>query len=286
MQIALFGAGGYIGRHIAAHFNQIGLSVIRYSSASEGTFNPDTGFLADSVVIAPGTDCVIYLSQSPYYRQKSERADHMWGVNVVSAMKVAELARRVGVKRFIYASTGNVYSPSFSPLKEGFPVCRDNWYSLSKVHAEECLALFNNDMSVTSARIFGVYGPGQTDKLVPNLVRSIQSGVTINLAPKQGDSEDDGGLKVSLCYIDDIVDVFSKMLHKSGPEIINIAGSEVLSVRDVAQAVGVQLGIVPKFETGGQPRAFDLVADISELVGLYNPKFTPFSEGIRQTLES
>ena len=284
MQIAIFGAGGYIGRHIEAYLLQIGMSVICYSSASGCAFNPATGLLLDSTIIPKGTDCVIYLSQSPYYRQKSERIDHIWGVNVVSALKAAELARRVGVKRFIYASTGNVYAPSFSPLKEGGEVNRGNWYSLSKVSAEEGLTLFNSDMSVTSARIFGVYGAGQTDKLMPNIIRSVRTGMTISLANKKGDSEDGTGLRVSLCYINNIVDVFSKMLLKPGPEVVNIAGSEVLSIREIAQAVGAQLGILPKFELATQPRAFDLVADITKLVEIYNPKFTLFQDGIRDTL--
>ena len=284
MKIVIFGAGGYIGQHISEKFQKIGLDVIRYSSAEGEIFDPKTGLLADSVNIPAGTDGVIYLSQSPFYRQMPERADHLWGVNVVSAMKVAELARRAGVNRFIYASTGNVYSPRFSPLREDCPIRRDDWYALSKVHAEEGLSLYKKDMSITIARIFGVYGPGQTDKLVPNLIRSIRSGVPIKLSPKPGDDKEGGGLRVSLCYIDDVVEIFSHLVCQAAPELFNVAGSEVLSIRDIAQFVGTEIGISLKFEIGSQPREFDLIADVTRLVEIVNPKFTPFAEGIQRVL--
>lgn len=248
-------------------------------------FDPASGILNDEFNLPADTECVVYLAQSPYYRQMTEKVAHLWGVNVVSAMKVAELARRAGVRRFIYASTGNVYSPSFSPLSEENPVRRDDWYALSKLHAEEALVLFKNDMSVTAVRIFGVYGLGQTNKLVPNLVQSIRSGVPIKLAPNPYDNEDADGLRMSLCYIDDVVEIFTQLVAREGSDVINVAGSEVLSIRSIALAIGVQLGISPQFEIASQPRAFDLVADVTKLTGMFDPKFTPFVEGIRRTLQ-
>lgn len=284
MKIAVFGAGGYIGKRLTEKFRRIGLEVVCYSNAVGGVFDQESGLLSDNVDIPRNVDCSIYLSQSPYYRQMPEKAGHLWGVNVLSAMKVAEMSRQAGVPQFIYASTGNVYSPSFSPLKEDFPVRRNDWYALSKVHAEEGLALYRSDMSITSVRIFVIYGPDQTNKLVPNLVKSIRTGIPIMLAPKVDDSEN-CGLRVSLCYIDDVVDIITQLLGKNAPDLINIAGSEVLSIRHIAKQIGEQLAISPKFEISNQPRGFDLVADVTKLVELYNPIFTPFSEGIRRTLE-
>lgn len=283
MQVVVFGAGGYIGRHITEHLRQIGFNVICYSSASGNTFDLNTGLLADSANIPAGTNGVIYLSQSAYYRQMPEKAGHLWGVNVVSAIKAAEMARRAGVQRFIYASTGNVYAPSFLPLHEECPVRRDDWYALSKLHAEEVLALFRNDMSVTVARLFGVYGPSQTDKMVPNLAAAIRSGSPIKLAPNPDNELDTEGLKLSLCYIDDVVGIFSRLISQEGADVLNIAGLEALSIRDIALAIGDQLGIPPSFEIANQSRSFDLVADVTKLVGMFNPEFTPFAEGIRRT---
>lgn len=285
MQIAVIGAGGYIGRNLIARLGSVGDYVIPYSSSTNNVFDARTGVLNDDVQIPKGTDCVVYLAQSPFHRQMPDMAAHLWGVNVVSALKAADLARACGAKRFIYASTGNVYAPSFFPHREDASTRRDDWYALSKVHAEECLALYRNDISITVARIFGVYGPGQTGRLVPNLVQSVRSGVPVKPAPNPCSIEDRGGLKVSLCYIDDVVEIFSQLIHKSLPDVINVAGPESLSIRDIAQAIGERLGVTPKFEVSDHPRAFDLLADITTLVETLNPIFTPFNEGLKRTLE-
>ena len=284
MKVAVFGAGGYIGQRLTEKFRRIGFDVGCYSNTSGDVFDHDSGLLSDNVDILGSVDCSIYLSQSPYFRQMPEKVGHLWGVNVLSAMKVAEISRRAGVTRFIYASTGNVYSPGFSALKEDFPVRRDDWYALSKVHAEEGLALYRNDMSITSMRIFGVYGPDQINRLVPNLVKSVRTGVPIMLAPKV-DDDDNCGLKVSLCYIDDVVDIIGHLLEGDAPDRINIASTEVLSIRDIATQIGERLGVAPKFEIAKQHRGFDLIADVTKLLELYNPTFTSFPEGIRRTLE-
>ena len=191
MTVAIFGAGGYIGRRLMRALERRHMEVAPYSSGDAGIFEPDSGLLHADVTLASGTECVIYLSQSPRIRQMPDQAAHVWGVNVVSALCAATLARQCGARRFIYASTGNVYAPSFDPLRETDAVQRDSWYPLSKVQAEEGLALFRHDMSVLITRIFGVYGPGQTDRLVTNLQQSVRSGVPITLAPRPERADDD-----------------------------------------------------------------------------------------------
>ena len=124
---------------------------------------------------------VYYLAQSPRYRQTPEQSAHLFAVNCVAATQAAEAARRAGVNRFIYASTGNVYQSSFLPLAETAPVRRDNWYALSKVMGEDALALYRPYLDITIARIFGVYGPQQTDKLVPMIAERIKARLPIFL---------------------------------------------------------------------------------------------------------
>ena len=284
MKVAVFGSGGYIGQRLVARLVLNGAEVVSYSSGEGDLFDPSSGVLRDSVEVPVGTACVVYLSQSPRYRYMPAEAVHLWGVNVVSAIRVARLARQSGVRRFIYASTGNVYKPSFDLLSEGSELRRDEWYALSKVHAEEALALFKTDMSVLSARIFAVYGPNQTGRLLPNLVNSVLANQAIELAPQPNDRNDNGGLRVSLCYVDDAIEIFCRLISSRVAGAINIAGSEVLSIRDMALAIGRQLGRSPNLEAAGPPRAFDLAADITRLVGIYQPKFTSFEDGLRAVL--
>jgi UDP-glucose 4-epimerase len=285
MQILIVGSGGYIGKNLTKKFSEFGIDVTECTSSLSGLFESTSGIVSDSFSIPAGTECVFYLSQSPYYRQLPNRLDHLWGVNTLSPIKIAALAKKSGVKKFVYASTGNVYAPSFLPLSEADPIRRDDWYSLSKIHAEECLLNFSNDLEIICARIFGVYGPNQTEKLLPNLINSVKSGTPINLEPQLGTKK--YGLNISLCYIEDVVDIFMNIatsnLDFSGA--INIAGHEVLNIGDIAKEVGRYLDVNPIFNYSENPRRLDLIANNSKLVKLMNPKFTTFADGIIKTLD-
>ena len=285
MQVLIVGSGGYIGRNLAKKLNYLGIKVIECTSSLPGLFESTSGIVSDSFSIPVGTNCIFYLSQSPYYRRLPDRLDHLWGVNTLSPIKIAALARQSGVKKFVYASTGNVYAPSFLPLSERDQIPMDDGYSLSKIHAEEGLLNFSNDLDVVCARIFGVYGPNQTDKLIPNLIKAIQSKIPINLEPQVGTER--FGLNISLCYIDDIVNIFSSIAvsQLGASEVINIAGDEVLNIGYMAKVIGGLLRIDPTINFLDTPRKLDLISNNSKLTNLYSPMFTPFTAGIEKTLD-
>jgi nucleoside-diphosphate-sugar epimerase len=285
MHILIVGSGGYIGQNLARKLTNLGANVIEHTSSFPGLFEPTSGIVTDSFSILNGTDCIIYLSQSPYYRQLPDKLEHLWGINTLSPIKIANLARKSGVKKFIYASTGNVYTPSFLPLSETDPIRRDDWYSLSKIQAEECLLNFSADLEVVCTRIFGVYGPNQTDKLIPNLINAIKSELPVNLHPQPNANQ--YGLNISLCYIDDLCDIFTSIatsqVEISG--VINVAGNEVINIGDIATEIGSLLNINPIINYSEAPRKLDLISNNSKLINRYNPIFTPFVTGIKKTLD-
>ena len=204
---------------------------------------------------------------------------------MVSAIKVAEMAHKAKVERFIYASTGSVYVPSFNPLSEASPLRKDSWYLLSKVHAEEVLSLYRNDIDLTIMRIFGIYGPGQNDKLVPKILKSVLEEKEMGIERNAEDASDLDGLKISLCYIDEAVKMLNNLIMKGEPPYINIAGNEVVSVRKVATIIGLYLKKNPTFKILDKYRQFDLIADISLLQRTLNPRFTNLERGLKKTVE-
>jgi nucleoside-diphosphate-sugar epimerase len=284
MKVLIVGSRGFIGRHLLNHLASTGIDVCGVSSSDGKGIEAHTGVLSEQFSIPPGTDTIIYLAQSPYYRQVPEMASHLLNVNVTSAVKVADMARRLNVSRFIYTSTGNVYAPSFKPLSEDASLRRDNWYSLSKIHAEETLSLFRNDLNITIVRLFGVYGPGQTDKIIPKLLNSLAQGVPIFLERNLTDPEDLGGLKLSTIFIKDILEILTKLICISGTPYLNIAGDEVVSIRQIAEMMGIILEKDVKIETVNKYRSFDLIADIELLRKTLSPNFTPFEIGIQETI--
>src|SRR5262245_16385016 len=103
MKVAVIGSGGFIGRALTRVLAAGGVEVVPISSASDGAFDENTGVIAERFLRETKLDVVVYLAQSPYYREMPHRAAHLWGVNVVSAIKAGEWARTCGATRFIYA---------------------------------------------------------------------------------------------------------------------------------------------------------------------------------------
>lgn len=284
MKVLIVGSGGYVGTHLQAFLEAEGFQVCCVSSADGTGIDPRTGILPDGFGVSAGTDVVVYLAQSPYYHTVPEGFSHLLNVNVTSAVKVAEAARKANVRRFIYASTGSVYEASFTPLSESSPLRRDNMYALSKVHAEEVISFYREYMDVVVMRIFGIYGPMQTGKLVPKLFESVLNGREILIERNPADESDLDGLRISLCYIDDVVDIIVGLIRKGGLPYINVAGDDFGSVRKIASLMARHLKTRPKFKVFDRCRHFDLIADVSLLKRELNPRFTSLKVGLKRTI--
>lgn len=284
MTILVMGSGGYLGRHLAARLIATGLEVAEASSSTRFGIEPQTGLLPSNFIIPEGTETIVYMSQSPRYRELPESADHVLSVNALSPVRLALLAKNAGVKRFIYLSTGTVYEPSFDSISEDAPLRRDGWYALSKIHAEEGLSLFRGDIEVHLVRLFGVYGPEQKDRMVPNIVNSILAGRVIKLQRSPNEGAETGGLRISLCYVDDAVDCLRNLVLNGGPSILNLASPAFASIREIAELIGKNLSIQPRYEIDSSIRDADLIANTSLLNSIYPHTYISLEDGIRRTL--
>ncbi len=285
MRIAILGARGYLGRHLVTFLRRMGVEVFPFSSQTEGNIDPRTGVLSDAFLLPEAIDTIVYLAQSPFYHNVLENFSHVINVNVSSAVKVAECARKKRVQRLIYASTGNVYTPSFGPISEATPLKKRNGYIMSKVWAEEALSLFRDDFQLILLRPFGIYGPGQTNKLIPNLLDSIFQGREIYLERNPQNSSDHGGLRISLCYIDDAVKMLSQLITQGGPPYLNIAGDRAVSIREMVTLMSEYLKRDCRVSLSEKYRQSDLIADISLLTETLKPRFTSLEDGLRATVD-
>jgi UDP-glucose 4-epimerase len=287
MNVAVIGAGGFIGRRLCEHLKLEGCSVAHISSAKPGGIDPGTGGLDPAFELPGDLDAVVYLAQSPYSSRPKNQAHHVLAVNVVSAVQVAEHAARRGVRRFIYTSTGNVYAPSFQARVETDPLSTDSWYALSKVHAEQCLLALPVELDVSILRLFGVYGPGQQGRLIPNLIQRVTNDEPVLLQPGADQTAEPHGLRISLIHVDDIVAVINRGLQVDLPPVMNVASDETYSIFEIASEIGKVFGFEPNFENVDTARSGDLVADISTLKAWY-PEFSArrFSNALKEMIRA
>lgn len=286
LRVAVVGAAGYVGGYLCTRLLDRGHEIFSYSAGGGNGISLETGLFPSTFAFPTGLDAVYFLAQSPRYRMMPAQSAHLLSVNCVAAVQAAEAARHAGVQRFVYASTGNVYAPSFCPLAETDPVRRDNWYSLSKLMAEDALALYQACFDVTVARIFGVYGPAQKDKLVPSICESVRSGRELFVDRNPSNPLDLDGLKVSLIYIDDLVDALLGILGTRCGGVINLAGPEGISIRRMAETAGRVLDLCPTISVGGKSRESDLIADNGLFVKYFGKAKISFEEGMKRVLAS
>jgi UDP-glucose 4-epimerase len=284
------GAGGYVGFFLCKRLIETGHEVTGLCLAEQAEMLGATGCRihvhdlgAREEIKAEPVNTVVYLAQSPFYRQMPEKAYDLFDVNVCGLVKAADFARRVSAERFIYASTGNVYEPSFEPLREGSPVRDDDFYVLSKLTGERLIELYRRYFAVTTVRFFAIYGPNQQHMLIPTIIGKVKAGTPVFLEPAAGMDEENKGLRLTPCFIDDAVEAIEIFLDAAVPSPINVASAEVVSIKEIALEAGRLLNKEPIFANAPSARKWNLIAD-STLLRKYKPRFMPFAEGLRRMM--
>lgn len=281
MRVLVTGATGLIGRGAVAALRGRGHDVVavvrpgREPSPGATAIEHDLLERVDARSL-PEADVVLHLAHHPHVTFP-EHATKLYRLNASATLELLDAARSLGVTRFVHASTGGVYGYASHPLREDDPPRATDFYALTKLHAEALVRLYGEYFSTTILRPFFPYGPGQRDRLIPRLARSIEQGEPVLV-------DDDGGPRLNPIYVDDAVAAFVAAVEGGTEQLLNVAGEEVVTVRGLAETIGGLLRSEPRF----QPRARDggdLVADISRLRAVLDAgRFVGLQDGLRRTL--
>ncbi len=177
MKVLVTGGAGFIGSHIVDALIAEGHSVAVVDDLSTGKQNNlDTRahfHLADirdadaltQIFDEEMPDAISHQAAKADVRESMQKPVLYADVNVLGSLNLLEQARRTGVKKFIYASTGGaVYGePETLPVTEEHPVNPLDPYGASKHHVEHYLYLYekNYGLPYTILRYPNVYGPRQ-----------------------------------------------------------------------------------------------------------------------------
>jgi nucleoside-diphosphate-sugar epimerase len=283
----VIGGAGFVGRHLVRHLAAHGLRVLatcRLSSvppAAPGVeWVPSDLSAADPTAGWPARyDALVYLAQSSRWRDFPAGADDVVRVNVAAVQRAADHARQAGAKRFVHMSTGSVYGQAREPAREDEPVAvgaNRSFYAASKLAAELLLGPYSTCFGVTQLRLFMPYGRGQNEKmLLPQIVSKVRAGGQIDLhAPD--------GLRCNPVAAADVAEAVRRCLSLEGSQTLNLAGPEVLTLRQIAESVGAAVGRGPQFQVKPDPGPV-IVGDTSRLkaaLGWQPP--TKFADGVRE----
>ena len=227
--------------------------------------------------LLPGRlDAVAHLAQAREYRRFPELASDIAMVNLNGLINVLEAARTAGAARVVFASSGGVYQAGPGLRKESHPPAPPNFYLATKLAGELLATGYRSFFDVVSLRLFFPYGLGQpATRFIPDLVRRVVAGEPVQV---QGSD----GLKANPVHLEDAVTALGRALALEGSHLINVAGPEVLTLRQMVELIGEQVGRPPVLDEAGVPGSRDLVADITLMKRLLGAPKSRFQDRISE----
>jgi UDP-glucuronate 4-epimerase len=312
--VLLTGGAGFIGSHVAEALLRRGLqlSVVDslddfYSPAAKranleevrraGNFSFSELDLCDFDALRQAIsnlrpDTIIHLAARAGVRPSIENPQLYERVNVGGTVNLLELARQLGVKRFIFGSSSSVYGiTNRVPFVEDDPCLRPiSPYAATKLAGEFFCHTYAHlyGLSMVCLRFFTVYGPRQRpDLAIRKFTSLMEAGKPI---PVFGD----GSMGRDYTFVDDTVaGVLAALDYQFPPggtpfDIFNLGNSHPVSLNELIETLERVTGRVAirdrmALQPGDVPITWAGTDKAARLLG-YRPA-TSLTEGLRRFVD-
>ena len=265
MKVLVTGGCGYKGHILIPKLLARGYEVVCFDTQWFGNFlAPDARLQvvkgdvrAIETVPLDGVDCIIHLSSIANDPCGDLDPRLTWEISALATMLLADQAKRRGIERFIYASSGSVYG-----VKDELQVTEDlelkpiSEYNKTKMVAERVLLSYQDDMVVQIVRPATVCGYSPRMRL----------DVSVNMLTMQALSKGKitvfgGNQTRPNIHIDDITDVYLHLIdHPEATGIYN-AGFENISIMDIAKLVTRYVPVDIVVTASNDPRSYRVNSD-------------------------
>ncbi len=239
MIILVTGACGYKGNVLVPKLLNAGHSVLAFDIMWFGNdLQPHSrlqiieGDVRDiDKIPLEGVDAIIHLSSVANDPAGDLDPKLTWEISALATMQLIDRAARVGIKHFIYASSGSVYG-----LKDEAQVTEDltlvpiSEYNKTKMVAERVVLSYANQMAIQIVRPATVCG------ISPRMRFDVSVNMLTMQALTRGEITVFGGNQTRPnIHIDDITDLYLFLLNR--PDVIGVfnAGFENLSIQKIAE---------------------------------------------------
>jgi UDP-glucose 4-epimerase len=306
MRTLVTGAAGFIGSTLVDRLLADGHSVVGVDDLSSGRSeniveaerSADFEFAKADIVSADliglladtQPEVVFHLAAQISVKLSVDDPQFDSTVNVVGTVRLAEAARRAGVRKVVHTSSGgSIYgTPPTYPTSEDIPIDPSSPYAASKVAGEVYLNMYRNLYGLHCSHIApgNVYGPRQDPHGEAGVVAIFSRAL---LAGKPTKIFGDGTDTRDYVFVDDVVDAFVKASGEAGDgQRFNIATGTETSTRQLHSEIAKAAGAPdePEFHP---PRLGDLrrsCLDISraEAVLGWRPSVT-LEDGVARTVD-
>ena len=285
MRILITGGTGFVGsvlgpRLIAAG-HQVFCACRPGSSAPFGqTITWDVASPTGMDGLPKAIDSVVHLAQSRSYRNFLTDSREMFDVNIAATMSLLRWAAQTKVGKFCLISSGAVYEPFVGELQEDAAVFPGSFLGASKLASENIAKPFSDLFNLSILRLFFPFGPNQKDRLIPDLIMRVRTGAAVHV------TANGEGMLLAPTFVHDIVEVILTSLEASWAGTVNVASPQVLSIREIAESIGREIGVAPKFESFERP-PIKIVPRLDRLAERFHlDRFTRFENALQQTLQT
>jgi UDP-glucose 4-epimerase len=298
MRVLVTGGAGFIGGHSCRLLRERGHEVAALDDLSHGKReNVPEGvrlvvrdIRAADVLQGEKPDAVLHLAAQMDVRKSV--ADPLFdaSVNVLGTLNVLEGARRAGVKRFVFASSGGaIYGEQETfPASESHPRRPASPYGVSKLCAEEYVTHYAlaHGMSTLSLRYANVYGPGQ-DPLG-------EAGVVAIFLHKMLGGQDpvingDGEQTRDYVHVEDVARINCDALESSIGGALNVGTRRETTVNELARLLAAACGFSGAIRHGpgkaGEQRRSSIDASAARAQLGWEPRIA-LEPGLAQTARS
>lgn len=263
--ILVTGACGYKGSVLVPKLLDRGYRVTAIDTQWFGSSLPDHGNLtnvkADVRTITEdcltGIDSIIHLASIANDPCGDLNPKLTWEVSALATMQLADMAKRKGIKQFIYASSGSVYGvKDENQVTEGLKLEPISEYNKTKMVAERVILSYQEDMSVQIVRPATVCGLSPRMRLDVSVnMLTMQALMNKKITVFGGEQQRPN------IHIDDITDLYVFLIEN--PQVTGIynAGFENLSIMEIARFVADRIGAEIEVTPSNDPRSYRINSD-------------------------
>jgi len=262
LKVLVTGASGFVARHVARYLSAHGYEVVPTDVAGGG---PNAGSVTDRSFVLDQLgrldfEAVVHLAGIADLNKTMQNAYAAFEVNSYGTLNVLELALRKNVKRFVYASSANVYgAPRANPVTEEAPFNPRVPYDYSKVAGEAFAMGYHRakglPVSVTrSWLLFGEYDA--PNRAVPRFISSCLRNEPVRLFNSGRDT-------TAPSHAENYGRLVSRLIEDDAAvgQAFNFAGERTLTIRELAELIRGLTGsrselqmLPPRSESESEPQ--------------------------------
>ncbi len=306
MRVLVTGGAGFIGSHIVEDLLRAGLEVAVVDNLSTGkreNVPKGAAFYEVDLRDREALEGVFRAFRPTHLSHQAAQASVKvsvedplldFAVNLVGGMNLLELARKYGVEKLVFASTGGaIYGevPEGEAAEETWPPRPKSPYAASKASFEHYLSAYGQNYGLrwASLRYGNVYGPRQDPHgeagVVAIFAERVLKGEPVTLYARK--TPGDEGCVRDYVYVGDVV-AAHRLALLSLEGVYNVGTGEGRTTLEVLRAVAEAAGRIPEVRPA-PPRPGDLERSVLSPTKLMAHGWRPrvdFQEGIRKTVES